>query len=284
MDDRPQMLYRGMNRAALDAAYDNTTAVGIEKRNGYVADWLERSQALCQSWNPQLDIGYGERARQRLDVFSCGRPAAPTLVFIHGGYWQMNNKEPFGFIGESLLPSGFNLILVEYTLAPDARMDAIVAEIRMAIDWSIVHASTYGGDAERIFVAGHSAGGHLTAIMMSDVRVAGGIPISGIFDLEPIRLNYLNEKLSLDEDESLRHSPLGHIPDTAAPAIIAVGGGELPELIRQSADYFAAWRAAGLAAEYLVLGSHDHFSVLETLAQRDGQLFRMLLACAGIDE
>jgi acetyl esterase/lipase len=195
------MLYRGMDRAALDAAYNNTAAVGQARRDRYVAGWSVRSDAFRQTHRAVLDLPYGAGARQRLDVFPCGAAAAPTLVYIHGGYWQTNDKEPYAFLGEALLPAGFNLALVEYTLAPAARLDAIVAEVRAAVAWTIDHAKEHGGDPARVFVAGHSAGGHLTAMAMHDPRVAGGLAISGIFDLEPIRLNYLNEKLRLDPGE-----------------------------------------------------------------------------------
>ena len=162
------MRYRGMDRAALDAAYNNTAAVGIPKRDQYVAGWSARGDAIRKAHGGKIDLRYGGEPRQRLDFFACGTPGAPTLAYIHGGYWQLNDKEPYAFLGESLLPAGFNLALLEYTLAPAARMDQIVAEVRAAVAWVIDHAGDLGGDPRRVFVAGHSAGGHLTAAAMSD--------------------------------------------------------------------------------------------------------------------
>jgi arylformamidase len=270
------MLYRGMERAALDAAYDNTAAVGPAQRARYVDGWSARSDALRRARGGRLDLRYGGGARQRLDVFACGTAGAPTLVYIHGGYWQSNDKEPYAFVGEGLLPAGFNLVLLEYTLAPAARLDEIVAEIRTAVAWVIEHASELGGDPERVFVAGHSAGGHLTAMAMDDRRVAGGVAISGIYDLEPIRLNYLNDKLGLDAAEAARNSPVLHLPSRAAPLVVTVGLAELPELIRQSEEYAAAWTARGLRGRYLPLAGHDHFSILEELAQPSGAILAAL--------
>lgn len=269
-------LFRGMDRAALDAAYNNTAAVGIAKRDEYVGDWSARSHALRKTREAKIDLRYGSGPRQRLDVFPCGQAGAPTLAYIHGGYWQMNDKEPYAFFGEALVPAGFSLALIEYTLAPEARLDQIVAEIRSAVGWVIEHAAEHGGDARRVFVAGHSAGGHLTAAAMSDQRLAGGIAISGIYDLEPIRLNYLNDKLRLDKDEAVRNSPLLQLPAHAAPLVVAVGLGELPELIRQSEEYWAAWEGKGLPGQYLPLPEHDHFSILEELARPSGRLFAAL--------
>ena len=112
------MLYRGMDRVALDAAYNNTVAVGEAKRGAYVADWTKRSQAIRNAPGARLDLRYGGGPRHRLDVFRSGVSAAPTLLYIHGGYWQMNDKEPYAFLGEGVLGAGFNLALIEYTLAP----------------------------------------------------------------------------------------------------------------------------------------------------------------------
>jgi arylformamidase len=274
MEDR--MIYRGMDRKALDAAYNNTAAVGEARRDQYVAGWSARSDVVRKTWGGRFDLPYGAGARERVDLFACGRPGSPTLLYIHGGYWQFNDKEPYAFLGESLLPAGFNLVLAEYTLAPAARMDHIAAEIRRATAWTIHHAKEYGGDPDRVFVAGHSAGGHLTAVAMNDDRVAGGVAISGIYDLEPIRLNYLNDKLGLDIEEAERNSPIRHLPAYAGPLVVTVGLDELPELIRQSEEYAAAWTRHGLRGRYLPLPGHEHFSILEELARPDGAILAAL--------
>jgi arylformamidase len=270
------MLYRGMDRAVLDAAYNNTAAVGVAKREEYVADWMKRSDVVRRTPGARIDLRYGEGARHRVDVFPCGRAAAPTLVYIHGGYWQMNDKEPYAFLGEGLLPAGFNLAVIEYTLAPAVRLDEIVREVRNAVAWTIDHAKELGGDPARVFVSGHSAGGHLTAMAMTDTRVAGGIAISGIYDLEPIRLNYLNDKLGLDPAEADRNSPVRHLPTSAEPLVVTVGLGELPELVRQSEEFADGWRRGGLRGAYLPVPRHDHFSILEELARPSGAILGAL--------
>lgn len=124
------MLYRGMDRAALDAGYNNRNAVGNDAVERHNAGWRTRSDALRAARKPEVDLKYGSGARERLDFYNAGKAKAPTLIFIHGGYWQMNDKEPFHFIAEGPLAHGINVAIVEYTLAPAARLDQICAEIR----------------------------------------------------------------------------------------------------------------------------------------------------------
>src|SRR5271169_4095157 len=224
------MLYRGLDRTQLDTAYNNSAAV--PERDAIVAGWAARSAQVRRERTGHLDLAYGDSPRERLDLFLAADPKAPTLAFVHGGYWQMNDlaKESFAFFAEGLLPLGINLAVIEYTLAPAARLDRIVAEMRRSVRWLAEHLAEYDADPTRLYVAGHSAGGHLTATTMPLPEVRGGIAISGIFDLEPIRLNYLNEKLGLDTAEAERNSPVRHLPAKAGELVVAYGTRELPEL------------------------------------------------------
>jgi len=267
-----------MDRAALDAAYNNSAAVADSAE--YLARWTERSARLRRERPERLDLRFGAAPRACLDYFACGQPDAATLLFIHGGYWQRNAKEIFAFVAEGPLARGTNVAVTGYTLAPEARLTQIVAEVRGAVEHLLANAESLGFDRHRLLVSGWSAGGHLTAMCMGDGRVAGGLAISGIFDLEPIRLNYLNEKLALDEREAEELSPLRHVPDRGGPLAVAVGALELPELQRQSADFFAAWSRRGLPGRFLPLPGHHHFSILEELADPDGQLAREVEALA----
>ncbi len=260
------MLYRGMDKATLDAAYNIGAAAGPERRDRVIADWTARSAALAEKADLRRDLRYGEGPRNRLDFYPCGRADALTLVFVHGGYWQFSDKESYGFLAAGPLAHGINVAIPEYTLAPAIGIDGIVAEIRRALDWLRVEL------APRFVVAGHSAGGHLAAMTMGEAGVIGVVPVSGVFDLEPIRLSYLNDKLGMGADAARRNSPLHHIPAAAPPIVVAWGANELPELRRQSGQYCDALQAAGREVLRLELDGHDHYGVLEELASPDGKL------------
>ena len=253
-------LYRGMDRAALDAAYNNAAAVKDSAQ--IVAGWEARSAKLRAAHPEGMDLRYGPEERNRIDYFPARRDG-PVLMFIHGGYWQHRAKEVFSFIAEGPLAWGINVALVGYTLAPQKRLDGIVAEIHASLSWLQESISMLGGDAGKLYVSGWSAGGHLTAMAISHAAVKGGLAISGIYDLEPMRLSYINDKLRLDEAEAKRNSPGA----TSKPLTIAYGAAELPELCRQSEDY-----AKRLGSKAVGITDCDHFSVLEQLASPHGAL------------
>jgi arylformamidase len=175
----------------------------------------------------------------------------------------MRAKELFAFIAEGPLAWGINVALVGYTLAPQKRLDGIVAEIHASLSWLQESIPMLGGDARRLYVSGWSAGGHLTAMAMSHAAAKGGLAISGIYDLEPMRLSYVNDKLRLDQAEAKRNSP----GPVGKPLTIAYGADELPELCRQSEDY-----ATLLGTKAVALPRCNHFTVLEQLASPHGAL------------
>ena len=169
--------------------------------------------------------------------------------------------------------------MIGYTLAPDATLAEIVAEVRTAIAWLKNNAAEFGGDTERMIVSGWSAGGHLTAMSLDEPGVIGGVAISGIYDLEPVRLSYLNDKLRLSDEEETSLSPL-HLPLSAKPLTITYGTGELPELQRQSEQFADARR--GLRGNLVPLSQLNHFTILNELAAVDGAITREVCAIAGV--
>ena len=250
-----------MDRAALDAAYNNGAAVKDSAR--IVADWQARSARLRAQHPAGLDLRYGPAERNRIDFFEA-RKDAPLLVFIHGGYWQNREKETFSFVAAGPLAHGISVALVGYTLAPEKRLDGIVGEIRAAIGY-------LDSRGNRMIVSGWSAGGHLGAMALQMPAVNAGLLISGLYDLEPIRHCYVNDKLRLDAMEADRNSPIS-LGAYSEPVTIAYGANELPELRRQSQAYA---KKVG-HAKLLPLAGHDHFTILEELASPEGALTREL--------
>jgi arylformamidase len=268
-----EIVWRGMTRAQLDAAYNNSAAV---KNSGEkLADWQRRSDIVRARQDELLDLKYGPRPRNRVDAFRCGRQRAPLLAYIHGGYWQRNAKEFYACLAEGPLACGIDVALIGYTLAPDATLTEIVAEARAALRWLRAQGPGLGLATEKLIVSGWSAGGHLTAMTVGEADA--GLAISGIYDVEPCRLNYLNEKLNMTLEEQVTLSPIKQLPLRSPPLTIAYGAAELPELQRQSRDYHEARKVAGLPSELLPLAGHDHFSILEELASPAGALCKAVV-------
>ncbi|WP_176040992.1 alpha/beta hydrolase [Burkholderia stabilis] len=271
------ILYRGMDRAALDAAYLNTKAV--PDFPALLASCQSRSAALYDAIAGRRELRYGARPAQRYDWLPCGQPGAPLFVFIHGGYWQHCAKEDFAYAASGPLARGYDVVLAEYTLAPTASMTEIVAEIGALLDHLAADRDGLGIAGRPIHLSGHSAGGHLTAMYRAHPAVAAALSISPLVDLEPISLCCLNDKLQLTAQEIEACSPLRYI-GPGAPTVVAVGDAELPELIRQAHDYAAACDAAGERIAHVQLPGMKHFAVLDDLANPDGKMLAALRAIA----
>jgi acetyl esterase/lipase len=265
--------WRGLSREELDRGLNN--GVAVPGSADIVAGWEQRSSAMRACYPDHLDLRYGPRERNRID-FLKSRDKAPTLVFIHGGYWQARAKEVFTLVAGGPMAHGINVALFGYTLAPEATLDEIVAEIHAGIDFLAGHLPALGGDAGRIAASGWSAGGHLTAMALAHPKVKAGMAISGIYDLEPIRHSYLNEKLGLDEAMSRRNSPMMQAGGLAKPLSLVAGSAELPLLRKQTAD-FAGHRAGyGLPVTYQEIPGADHFTIMNELISPAGRITTLI--------
>ncbi|MBW4049002.1 MAG: alpha/beta hydrolase, partial [Proteobacteria bacterium] len=262
-----------ITREHYTAAYDNAAAAPDAEH--LLKGLLERSRGVYAKHACKRDLRYGPRPRQVFDWFAANGSwregaDAPVFVFLHGGYWQWRSKEDFACVAPGALAAGMHVVLGEYTLAPQAGMSQIVAEIGGLLDALQAH-PTLGqspGEAPRIVLAGHSAGGHLAAMHRHHPAVAGVLSISGLFDLEPIARGALNDALQLTDVEVASCSPMLRIR-AGATTVVAVGGAELPELQRQSAEYVAALQAASESIRFAILPGRNHFDILSDLEQPD---------------
>lgn len=277
-------VYRNYDQAALDAQYNNMAAVPNHAR--WTDRWPAASAAARQRLGTKLDVPYGPGERLKLDIFKAAGDKPPVLAFIHGGYWRARSKEDFSFVVSEYVQAGITTVMVGYPLCPTVTLDQLTECVRNAIGWIYKNAPSFGGDPARIHVAGHSAGGHLTAMMLStDWRarglpadvVKGGCAISGIYDLEPIRLCYLNADIRLTPEMAARQSPLEQIPASSGPLILTVGGKETNEFLRQQEVYADAWHGAGLPLDIVPMPDDQHFSIVDGFANPANPLFRALL-------
>jgi arylformamidase len=265
--------WRSMSQQDRDRGLNNGEAVAGSA--DIVADWEARSADMRKRYPAHLDLRYGPRERNRID-FLKAREDGPTLLFIHGGYWQNRAKETFALFVEGPLAYGINVALIGYTLAPDATLDQIVAEIGAGIDFLAKQLPALGGDGKAIVVSGWSAGGHLAAMTLAHRYVRAGMAISGIYDLEPIRHSYLNAKLSLDEAASRRNSPVMQAGGAIKPLSLVVGSAELPLLRKQTADFAAHRAKCGLPVTYEEIPGADHFTIMNELSSPHGRITTLI--------
>jgi acetyl esterase/lipase len=265
-----------MSRDERDAAYNNTDAV---KNSAALNAAREAASAAFRKAHPEhLSLAYGPRERNKWDLFPAKDSHAPCLVFIHGGYWQRNSREMFASLIAGPYAHGWAAALPGYTLAPDATLTEIVAEINASLDWLTANGPAYGING-KIVLSGWSAGGHLTAQCLEHPGVSAGLTISGVFELGPVRDTYLNEKLKLSDEEIEQLSPLRQ-PMVRKPLAIAYGTAELPPLVGDSRALHALRAAQHLSGPLIPVAGADHFTITHELRDADGELTRQLLLLA----
>ena len=274
------------DQAGLDTQYNNR-----KRFPDYVdrfAAWAEWSRGTRDKLNCRLDVAFGEQPTETLDIFPAEKTGAPIYVFIHGGYWYSLDKSDCSYVAEGMVPHGITTIVNNFVLAPHGNMDEIVRQNRAALAWIWRNAKDFGADPDRIYVTGHSAGGHLAAMLLATNwpgfeaglprdLVKGVCAISGLFELEPIQLSYLNEKLAMDRAMALRNSPALLEYPMAAPMLLVVGEDESDEYHRQSKVMAEKWRKLGYEHELLVPHGLDHFAIVDSLIDPQADLVQSQL-------
>ena len=284
------IIYDGMDQQTLDNAYNAGSAVPN------YAEWVDRYEtasieALAAIPGPR-DVPYGPHKDQVLDIFPAVQEGAPVHLFIHGGYWRAFYKDRFACAALGLQPAGATVMVNSYTLCPEVTIDVIVHQCRAAIAWIYRNAARHNADPERIFISGHSAGGHLVAMLMAtdwegdyglpkDV-IKGATPISGLYDLDPIRHCYLQSDLHLDDAQIARMSPVHHAPTHPCPVLPTYGSIETRGFLDQWALYEPVLKAAGNPYEFVEMEGHDHFSIFWELTKQDSPLTQAMLAQMGL--
>ena len=256
-----------------------------------IPDWERKSAFVRQSYNCTLDIRYGNGENQKLDVFHCGEKLAPTLVYFHGGYWQRGDKSMYSFLAKPYVDVGVNVVVVGYDLCPKVSITRISEEARDSISFIWRNSTEFDLNPNLITVMGHSAGGHITQMMMATNwpnfganfpkgLIRAGIPVSPLSYLEPVRLTEaLNAGIRMDKGEAERESPfINHPPLTNAPQLVVVGGQETTEFHRQAQMYVEAFNSNERAIEFLVVSKVDHFDELNILEDATSAFFNKTIA------
>ena len=283
-------VYRNYGPEALELQYDPEAGVAGVKE--CLDRYANESRRLRASHPAKLDVAYGPGPAQQLDIYLAEHgERAPIQVFVHGGAWKGSSKEDRSFPASAFCSRGAAWIGLEYPLAPAVALDEIVQQVREGIAWIYRNAATFGADPSRLYISGSSAGAHLCAMVLAtDWKrfglapgvIAGATLISGIFDLDPLRLTRGYAHLALDPESVARNSPIHHLPERGCPLIVAVGRAETAEFVRQSVDYFRAWTDRGFAGHFMVLDGHHHFSIMGEMSRHESPLHRAMLAQMGL--
>lgn len=267
--------------AFLSREYNNRELFPDHPR--HFARWAESSARARSTMTCYLDRAYGGSPGETLDIFPARKGDGSALLFIHGGYWRSLDKRDFSFLAPAWVDAGVSLVVVNYDLCPKVSVERIVQQMLAASVWLYRHAEQYGMDEDRLYVSGHSAGGHLAAMMLAALWPAidrslprdlykGAIAVSGVYDLRPlVQVGWLNGDLRLDEESAFRLSPAYLPPATRAPLALAVGGLESSEFKRQNALLAQRWKPV-LTATIPMPGT-DHFTVVDGLADPGNALF-----------
>jgi arylformamidase len=283
---RGPLVWRDMDQQELDAAYDQSKyaanqAQVQERRTVNSARARERLGA-------PLRFAYGATAIEGLDVYRTHKANAPINVFIHGGAWRNGRSADFAYLAEIFVHAGAHSVILDFTNidAAGGNLMIMAEQVQSAVAWVYKNAASFGGDANRLYVSGHSSGGHLAGTVVTadwsklglpaDV-LKGGLLCSGMYDLRPVRLSARSNYVKFTDEIEQELSALRHLDRLACPVIVGYGTCETPEFQRQARDFAAALKSAGKPHQLLVGEAYNHFEMLETLANPYGLLGHAVL-------
>lgn len=258
----------------------------VEETDELILSYLTESERVSSEYDNLCGVAYGSSPEETLDIFSADNPSSPIHIFFHGGYWHSLSSRDFAFVAEGLVRNGITGVLVNYALCPAVSLTEIVRQARAAVAWIYRNAEGFGGNPERITISGHSAGGHLTGMLLSvdwekDYGLApnfikGLLPISGLFDLAPFPFSWLQPKLQLSSEDVLQNSPLLLKPKVTPPVLLAVGADESQEFHRQSKNYNSFLRKHGVPAKYISIQEKNHFNIIHDFLGDGGPFCRQI--------
>jgi arylformamidase len=289
------IVYRDMDQRTLDFQYNNRAHVTDPQR---YLDWYKTRSEIARSRVRHVrSTAYGSLPEERLDIFSPAVPqegqARPVVVFVHGGAWQHLDLACSSFAAEAVTSRGALYVALGFRRMPEAgSVDVMVEQVRRAIAWLWRNVESYGGDPRRLHLMGHSSGAHLSAMAIgTDWPRLYGLPngllraavlVSGIYDLEPVRLSFRNDILNLSRADDIRTSPCHNLPADGVPIVVAFGELETAEFKRQARDFADLWNRRFGSARLVELQGLNHYETIETFIDGKSRLSKVAFELFGI--
>ena len=278
-------VWRQYDQAALDRQYNSRGTVADV--NIFLRVYAQQTQQAKLAVACTESLAYGGAADERLDIYPAG-PGSPVVIFLHGGDWRALSKEDAGFAAPAFVAAGITFVALDFSLVPATTLPAMGEQVRRALHWLYLNILAHGGDPGRLHIAGHSSGANLVGqLLMTDWAVAFNAPadliksavlISGLGDLEPVRLSFRNQQLNLSPADVERASLLRRKPGAHCPMLVVVGERETDDYRLQSREIADFWRAQGNSAGLFELKSRHHFDALLEWADPASAVFAAHLA------
>jgi arylformamidase len=281
-------VWMNMDQVELDAAYDQSFYGPLN--NQILARLASNSELVRKRLGPPQRVAYGPTEIEKLDIFRTQRPNAPIFFFIHGGAWLHGSAKDYAYAAETYVNAGAHYVVPDFIAVDKAGGDlrVMAAQVRRAIAWTYKNAASFGGDPKRLYIGGHSSGGHLCGVaLVTDWEkdfglpptvVKGGACMSGMYDMKPVRLSKRGNYVHFNDAMEQAMSSQRHLDLLRAPIVVSYGTNETPEFQRQNRDFAAAVKAAGKPAELIVAADYNHLEMCESLGNPYGPNGRAALA------
>jgi arylformamidase len=282
-----------MDQQDLDDAYDQS--VYAPNLDQILKRCARNSELVRERLGAPKRFAYGPTTIEALDVFTTRVPNAPVSIFVHGGAWRVGLAKNYAYAAEMFVDAGAHYVVPDFNNVLEAGGDLMVMaeQVRRAVAWVYGNAKSFGGDPERLYVCGHSSGGHLTCVLLTTdwqkdfglppTLIKGGVCGSGMFDLKPVRLSKRSSYVKFTDEMEEKLSAQRHIDRLVAPVALVHGTLETPEFQRQSRDFAAAVKAAGKPVTLAVMEGYNHFEVMEQLGNPYSLFGRAVLTQMGLN-
>lgn len=278
------IIYKNYTQQELNDQYNNR--LHVPDYANYFERWEKLSRQADDAYKIIKDVPYGDHAREYLDIFPARVSGSKTLVFIHGGYWHLFDKSLFHFLATDFLQYNVTTVLINYPFAPAATMNDIVSSCKNAMQWLHKNMHNYNGNPEEMYVLGHSAGAHLASMLLCDDTtnfLKGYVLLSGLYELEPVMLSYVNDILGMDKAAAIKNSPIFLTPANQCPLLFVAGAAETNEFKDQTTEIYDHWKSKHNDIALLQIPGKNHYSILDAFTEKNSVLQTEIFSMMHID-